>query len=48
MSLPPPPPQLGERTLGTNWLGDWVGPTGGVDVLEKRKNSLARNPVIIA
>jgi hypothetical protein len=27
----------GEITPGTNWIGDWVGPTAGLDAVEKRK-----------
>jgi hypothetical protein len=25
---------LGERVLGTHWLGAWVGPGAGLDVVE--------------
>jgi hypothetical protein len=31
----------GEIAPGTNWLGDWVGPRAGPDVVENTKN-LAR------
>jgi hypothetical protein len=41
-----PSPSLRERTLGTHWLGDWVGHTGGLDVLGKK--SLGGYPVILA
>jgi hypothetical protein len=26
-----------ERVLGTHWIGDWVAPRAGLDVLVKRK-----------
>ena len=28
-----------QRYLGTHWILDWVGPEGGLDVLEKRQTS---------
>jgi hypothetical protein len=28
---------FGERTLGTHWMGGWVGPRAGLDDVEKRK-----------
>jgi hypothetical protein len=28
---------LGERTPGTHWIGGWVNPRGGLDVVERRK-----------
>jgi hypothetical protein len=28
----------GEIVLDTNWIGSWVGPTAGLDVVEERKN----------
>jgi hypothetical protein len=27
----------GERALGTQWVGDWVDPIGGLDDVEKKK-----------
>jgi hypothetical protein len=27
----------GERVPGTTWIGDWVGPTAGLDDMEKLK-----------
>ena len=26
----------GKRALGTHWIGGWVGPRAGVEILEKR------------
>jgi hypothetical protein len=28
----------GEIAPGTQWIGGWVGPRAGLDVMEKRKN----------
>jgi hypothetical protein len=28
---------IGERTSGTHWIGDWLGPRVGLDDAEKRK-----------
>jgi hypothetical protein len=33
-ALPP-----GEIAAGTHWIGGWVGPTAGLDAMEKRKKS---------
>jgi hypothetical protein len=27
----------GERSLGTHWIGGWVGPRAGLDTVVKRK-----------
>jgi hypothetical protein len=27
---------LGERALGTHWIGDWVGPRTGFDVVKRK------------
>jgi hypothetical protein len=31
-----PPPSRRERATGTHWIGGWVGPRTGLDVVEKR------------
>jgi hypothetical protein len=33
----------GERATGTHWIGGWVGPTIGLDTVEKRKTCTAGN-----
>jgi hypothetical protein len=33
-----------ERASGTNWLGGWVGPSGGFDTVNKRRISCKSNP----
>jgi hypothetical protein len=38
MSLPHFTP--GERTLGTHWIGGWVGPRAGLDTEAREKNPL--------
>jgi hypothetical protein len=35
--LAPPALPPGEKTPGTHWLGDWVGPRAVVDAVVKRK-----------
>jgi hypothetical protein len=30
----------GKIALGAHWIGGWVGPTGGLDNMKKRKNLL--------
>jgi hypothetical protein len=34
------PLYLGDRASGSHWIGGWVGPTAGLNVVEKRKISL--------
>ena len=36
---PPPPRGPRENNYCTLWIGGWVGPTAGLDVLKKRKTS---------
>jgi len=31
---------LGRKPLGTQWIGVWVGPRGGLDIFGNRKNLL--------
>jgi hypothetical protein len=33
-----------ERAPGTHWIGAWVGPTAGLDFVEKRKMLHCREP----
>jgi hypothetical protein len=36
LALSPGPFPPRERTLGTHWIGGWVGPTAGLNAVEQR------------
>jgi len=37
----------GERASGTHWVGGWVGPSAGLDMVVRRKNCPAHSLVTI-